>query len=376
MSNPASPVRLAFCITDLDPGGAERALVQIVTRLDRQRWEPAIYCLSAEGRLAADLQAADVPVTCDGARGLRDWGVVRRLARDFKTQRPQLLQTFLFHANLAGRLAGWWARVPHIVSGIRVAEKRANRHLLLDRLTNRLVDVNVCVSRAVADFTVSVGKLRREKVVVIPNGVDYHRFAQAEAVSLEPFGIPPGSRVIVSVGRLDPQKGLVYLLRAMPTIAAAHPNVQLLLVGEGPQRPELESLAAELDITRRVHFAGWQSNVPGILRACDCLALPSLWEGMANVVLEGMAAGIPVVATEVEGVSEQIVSGENGISVASESPSALSAGLMCVLSDSELATRLAQSAQHIVHEKFTWENVAADYEKLYAEILKIEIGAV
>ncbi len=366
----SAPIRLAFCITDLDPGGAERALLQIVTRLDRTRWDPVVYCLSSGGALVADLEAANIPVTCFGAKNVRHIGVLRRLARAMKQDRPRMLQTFLFHANLLGRLAGWWAGVPHIVSGIRVAEKRANLHLRLDRLTNSLVDCNVCVSRAVADFSIAHGGLRREKTIVIPNGVNYQKFADAQPVPLAEFGIPPEARVVVAVGRLDPQKGLTYLLPAFRELSLTHADAHLLLVGEGAQREELQTLAQDLGIAQQVHFAGWRGDVAGLLHSCACLVLASLWEGMPNVVLEGMAAGIPVVATAVEGVEEQIASGENGIVVSPASVPALADGLNRVLSDVEGATKMASAAQHHVAKRFTWEKIAAAYDKLYGEILQ------
>ncbi|QDT48131.1 Putative glycosyltransferase EpsD [Symmachiella dynata] len=371
MSPPSPPIRLAFCITDLDPGGAERALVQIVTRLDRTRWAPVVYCLSPPGDLVAVLEAADIPVTCFGASGLRSIGVIRQLARALKQNRPQLLQTFLFHANLIGRVAARWAGVPHIVSGIRVAEKRANLHLRLDRMTNALVACNVCVSQAVADFSILRGGLSPEKTIVIPNGVDYEKFAHAQPVSLTQFGIPPDSRVVVTVGRLDPQKGLTFLLPAFSEVHAQHPDAHLLLVGEGPQREELQTLTSELGLNACVHFAGWQAGVPGILKSCDCQVLASLWEGMANVVLEGMAAGIPMLATAVEGVAEQIASGENGIVVEAGSASALAVGLNQLLADPQGAQAMAERAQVVVEEGFTWDKVAAEYDRLYAEIVGI-----
>ncbi len=346
--------------------------MQVVTRLDPARWKPAVYCLGNPGRLVSELEAAEIPVTCFHARGLRDILVVRRLAKALRTQKPELLQTFLFHANLLGRLAGWWAGVPHIVSGIRVAEKRTKTHLWCDRLTNWLVDRNVCVSNAVAQFSTSEGGLKPSKTIVIPNGVDYERFANAQPAVLSEFGIPEGSRVIVSVGRLAPQKGLVYLLNALPELLQNYEDIHQLFVGDGPQREALRSLATELGIADRVHFAGWRADVPALLKACDCLALPSLWEGMPNVVLEAMASGIPVVATRVEGVEEQITSGENGFIVAPKSRNALVEGIDQVFRDQTRISNIIKSAQQTTMNDFTWNSIASKYEELFQHILRNE----
>jgi len=364
-----SPTRIAFCITDLDPGGAERALVHLVTRLDRTRWEPAVFCLSGPGALVEPLERARVPVTCFGARGKRDWKVLFRLRRELKNFRPQILQTFLFHANFLGRIAAALAGVPHCVSGIRVAERRSRWPLWLDRLTNRLVDTNVCVSRAVADFSASEAGLATSKLEVIPNGVDVDAFAGAAPVERSSLGLPAEARIVLSVGRLDPQKGLTYLIDAAVGLASRFPDVHFVFVGNGPQRRELEGRVASLKLTGRMHFLGWRPDVPGILTLATCLVLPSLWEGMPNVVLEAMAAGLPVVATRVEGVAELVVPGETGILVAARSASELTEGLSQVLSAPERARQMGAAGQERVKALFSWEKMTELYDALYRRLL-------
>jgi glycosyltransferase involved in cell wall biosynthesis len=370
MTPPPTPI--AFCITDLDPGGAERALVQLVTRLDRARWLPAVFALAAPGALVEPLQAAGIEVVCFGARGVRHARVVFRLARALRRFRPAVLQTFLFHANFAGRIAGRLAGVPHIVSGIRVAERRTRTHLCFDRLSNWMVDRNVCVSEAVAEFSVQVGRLRPEKNVVIPNGVDAALYADACAADLTPFGIPSGSCTLIGVGRLDPQKGWKYLLDAMGSPALRSRDVHLLLVGEGPERAAIESIIREQQLTARVHLAGWRADVPQLLRAASCLVLPSLWEGMPNVVLEAMAARLPVIATRVEGVSELVAEGQTGLLVAPRSAAELEAAVLTVLEDPQQARELGAAGQERAKSEFSWEKMALRYEQLYASLLQNE----
>ncbi len=364
------PVRVAFCITDLDPGGAERALLQLVTRLDRSRWEPAVFCLAGRGVLAGELESSGIPVVCLGARHWTNIAAPFRLARELRRFRPALLQTFLFHANLAGRIAGRLAGIRAIVSGIRVAERRSRIPLWLDRWTNRLVATNVCVSQAVADFSIARAGLSPKKVVVFPNGVDVARFSAAHPADLSAFGIPSGSRVLLAVGRLDRQKGLHDLLAAMALVIRDHPEAHLLLVGEGPERPILERLMREMKLTDRVHLAGWRSDVPELLAGGYAFVLSSLWEGMPNVILEAMAAGLPVVATEVEGTSELVIEGETGFIVPRQSPQALAAALKAVLADPPRAAALGQAGRRRAASEFPWEKMVARYDELYESILK------
>ncbi|MGE5193698.1 MAG: glycosyltransferase [Deltaproteobacteria bacterium] len=369
MSKTNSPVRIAFCITDLDPGGAERALVALVTRLDRSRWEPAAFCLAKRGALADQLEAAGTPVVCLGAQHWMNLGTLFRLVREFRRFHPAILQTFLFHANLAGRIAGRLAGIRAIVSGIRVAEKRSRIPLWLDRWTNRLVTTNVCVSQAVADFSISHAGISPKKIVVIPNGVDVGKFSVARPADLSAFGIAPGSQLLLTIGRLDRQKGLHDLLEAAALVIPRHPQARFLLVGEGPERPAIERSIREKGLTDRVHLTGWRSDIPELLSAGYALVLSSLWEGMPNVILEAMAAGLPVAATRVEGVSELVHEGQTGLLVPPESPQALAAALESLLTDPLRAKAMGQAGRERVTAEFSWEKMAAAYNELYQSIL-------
>lgn len=366
----STPTRLAFLITDLDVGGAERALVELVTRLDRSRWEPAVYCLSSRGVLADELAEAGVPTVCFGAHGIRHLpGVVIWLSRQLRASQPALLQTYLFHANMVGRFAARLARVPNVVCGIRVAERRSRARLWIDRLTDSLVTRHVCVSDGVARFSAEKGRLPLEKLTVISNGVDAERFAQATAAHLSQFGIPAESRTILFVGRLDPQKGPFVLLAAVERLLATYHDVHVLLVGDGPLRQQIDEWVTGRQLGSRIHFAGRRDDVAELMRAAYCLVLPSLWEGLPNVVLEAMAAGLPVLATDVEGISDLIENHRTGLVVPCRSPQQLAGGLALLLAAPDQARALAQAAQEYVANNFTWDQVVRRYEALYGELL-------
>ena len=370
MSLPAEPIRLAFCITELDPGGAEKALVQLVTRLDRKRWQPHVYCLSQPGMMVDELVQANVPITCFGARHATQMWVVLRLVRELRQLKPALLQTFLFHANIVGRLAGRIARIPKIVSGIRVAEKRHAAPLWIDRITKGLVDHNICVSQAVADFSIARSRLKPHKVSVIPNGVDYERFAQATAADLSEFGIPDNAKTVLFVGRLDIQKNPLKLLESLIPLFDAHAELHALLVGAGELERELHGWVQTRQLSHRVHFAGWQPAIPQLLKAAYCLALPSRWEGMPNVVLEAMAAGLPVVATKVDGTAELVRDGQTGILVDPASTEKFSQALSRLLEDPDTASKMGIASQDVVKTEFTIDSIVSMYENLYSSLLQ------
>ena len=359
--------RLAFAITELDPGGAERALAQIASGLLGKGWEIRTYCLGPETPLAAEMRAAGVTVECFGMRHSRDLGGMWSLRQRLKQFRPQILQAFLFHANLAARLTAWGI-VPHVLAGVRVSEHDRPGRLRWDRWTRRLIHRYVCVSQGVADFTISQG-IPASQVCVIPNGVDGQRFAAATPLDLTVFGLPAGASVLLGIGRLTPQKGFDLLLHAAAPLLQQRPEWHLLIAGEGPDRAALEALVGQLGLDQQVHLPGRVENIPGLLRACDLFVLPSRWEGMPNVVLEAVAAGRRVVAADVEGISDLATAGVR-LSVCNPNDEeslrfAIEQNLNRVTSDD--AEEL--DSQRVVLEEFSWPSVVERYDELFRGLL-------
>jgi glycosyltransferase involved in cell wall biosynthesis len=261
------------------------------------------------------------------------------------------------------------AGIRTIVSGIRVAERRSRTFLWLDRWTNRLIATNVCVSQAVADFSISRAGLAPKKIIVIPNGVDVAKFSNVRPADLSEFGIPPGSQVLLTIGRLDRQKGLDDLIEAAALVVRTHPDTHFLLVGEGPERAALERTVREKGLVARVHFAGWRADVPELLAASYALVLSSHWEGLPNVILEAMSAGLPVVATRVEGTSELVIEGRTGRLVSSRAPQALAAAMESLLNDPQEAAAIGRAGRDRAAAEFSWEKMTGRYDELYRSLM-------
>ncbi|MBX3442081.1 MAG: glycosyltransferase [Planctomyces sp.] len=367
----STPVPIAFCITDLDAGGAERALVRIATQLPREQWSPRVLCLGPRGVLADELEAAGVPATCLGARSLRDVGIFRRLVRELRMHPPRLLQTFLFHANVLGRLAAWRAGVPVVVSGVRVAEREQRWHLRLERLTRGFTTHTVCVSESVAEFAAREMKLPREQVSVIHNGVDFEHFANATPVDLSTLGIPEDATTLLFVGRLHRQKGVAELIEAITPLFRADARWRLLLVGEGPQEPELRDGIRERGLEPQVRLLGRRDDIPGLMKSASALVAPSLWEGLPNVVLEAMAAGLPVIATRCDGTAELIREEETGWLAEPGSAESFRGAIERWRLSAESAAEAVRKSQSIVQEQFAWRGCLEGYAALYCRLLRI-----
>ena len=366
---PDRPVRVGLVITDLDVGGAERALVALALGLDRRRWEPSVVALAGEGALAGVLRDAGIATTCLGVNPRRPIAAVRDLAAVFRRDRPEVVQSFLFHANHAARLAAPLAGRPPVVGGLRVAERHRRWHLRLDRASAHLGVGSVCVSEGVRRFSIGVGKLNPANLVVIPNGVDLARFDAAGPADRGSLGVPPDAILALFVGRLDVQKGLDVLLESAAVVARARPDWHLALAGDGPLRAALLDHAAHLpDLAGRVHWLGRRDDVPALLRTADLMVLPSRWEGMPNVVLEAMAAGLPVVATRVEGTEDLVIPGQTGWLVP---PGAVDPLADALLAATDPARRRAfgQNGRSRVEAEFTPERVVAAYDHLWASVL-------
>ena len=371
-----SRLSIALCIGQLEPGGAERCLTQLAVGLDPRRFAPVVYCLgrppaAPKGLLYEQLRAAGIETHFLGVRS--SWRLlagVLRLSSALRNQHPTILQTFLFRANVVGAMAARLAGVPHVVASVRVADPRSRLRLFIERFLTRKVERYVCVSRNVADYCRAIAKLPAQKLVVIPNGVDVQRFSNLPPASLAEWGIAPGGRALCVVGRLDRQKNIQWLLTEARELLTALPRHDLLIVGDGPQRRKLERYCQELDLSGRVHFTGWRPDVPRIMAACDLLILPSSWEGMPNVLLEAMAAGRPVVATDVEGVRQVLGSLAPQQVLPSQEGHLLRERITAILGNPQLATRLGQENRSRVEHEYSAQAMVAAYEQLYLTLVR------
>jgi glycosyltransferase involved in cell wall biosynthesis len=364
------PIPVALVITDLDVGGAERALVSLALRINRQRWRPAVFCLDKGGRLVELLLQASVPCECLNAHRRSPVQAITRLARGLHRFKPQLVQSFMFHANLVSRFAALWAGFPWVIGGLRVAERQKRWHLTLDRLTAVLSTGSVCVSQGVLRFSRDVARLNPARLTVIQNGIEIAPFHAAAPISRVALGIPDHAHLALYVGRLDRQKGLPDLLEAAEHVISKRPEWHLALAGDGPCRDWLLQHIVNSDVLRgRVHWLGRRDDVPSLLKSADILVHASLWEGMPNSVLEAMAAGIAVIGTSVEGTEDLIVPGQTGWLVPPHDAATLGRVLLEAATSPDRVRRYGRAGQLRAEREFSLDTTVAAYEHLWAGVL-------
>lgn len=365
-------MRVGLVITELYVGGAEKCLTELAIGLAEAGDDVRVFSLGSlptgpRAALVDRLAEANIDVTSGQAdSSLRTLAAFRRLKRWMKESPPDVCQTFLYHANVLGTLAAKSAGVPCRLGGLRVAESRSLRCRIETAAIARMQKL-VCVSSAVQTFAASRLNCDREKSVVIPNGVDTERFAEAAPFDWTQLGWPADSVVSLFVGRLHPQKGIELLRRQIDVLSTPGSDRRLLLIGEGPLLAELTDWAERVG-GDRVRLLPWQSEVAPFMRAARLLVLPSRYEGMPNVVLEAMAAGKPVVCSRVEG-SEELLGGS--IDRQSFSPGDDGAMKKLVdqyLADESLSESAGQENLDRVKERFTIPAMVAAYRSLYQRV--------
>jgi len=372
---------IAHVVYRFDTGGLENGVVNLVNRLAPDRYRHAIVALTQITSFRERIARDDVQyVALDKPPGQ---GLLQapKLIQIFRRLKPAIVHTRnigALEATLPAALAGVPARV-HGEHGWDSADPDGtNWKFRLTRAAHRpLVHRWIALSQHIEDYLRRSVGVPQAAIVRICNGVDTERFHPARAGRREPIeGSPfndPGLFVVGTVGRLQTVKDQVNLVRAVAHACLrssdARSRMRLALVGDGPQRAEVEAAIAETALAPRVWLAGARGDVPDVLRGFDCFVLPSLAEGISNTILESMACGLPIVATRVGGNGELIEDGATGRLVPASNPVALGEALLAMMADPAAAQRLAREARSSAVRRFSLERMVGDYSAVYDQLL-------
>jgi glycosyltransferase involved in cell wall biosynthesis len=363
--------RILLLSTSLGLGGADRQILYLAHALLEHDYDLQLVSMTGLGEMGSRAAADGLPIiSLEMRRGRADRASFLRLVHLLRDWRPHLLTSFMYHANLFGRVAGKWAGVPLIVSSIRSERNESVTRDWLMRLTNGMDDACTTNSRQVAESLVERGLLPPKKVTVIPNGVDVAalRTPPDTRVRLRAeLGVSPSEFVWLAIGRLLPQKDYPTMLQAFQPLAGA----RLLIAGRGPLLDQLKQLADQLGLGTRVSFLGVREDIAELLAAADALVLSSGWEGMPNVVMEALAAARPVVATQVGGVSELVKPDASGWTVPPGDPGALSQAMERMMRlPAERRREMGLSGQQHVAQHYGLEAMARRWMTLYRNLLQ------
>lgn len=359
------PLRVMFFQTDMRVGGAEMVTANIIRRLDRERFSPELCCLKDRGALG-EVLASEIPLHHNLLFSKYDFRVLYRVADLLQKREIDAVITVgagdkMFWGRLAARRAG----VPVILSALHSTgwPDGVGR---LNRMLTPLTDAFIAVAQSHGEFLAKNLRIHRDRVAVIPNGVDTKRFAPiADVTSIRRnLGIGPTDPVVGIVAALRPEKNHELFLDVAARVVRELPTARFLVVGDGPQRPTLEVRARELKITDNVLFLGARSDVPELVAAMDVFALTSHIEANPISILEAMSAGKPVVATNVGSIHEAVAEGRTGHLVTPGDAYQFADRIVRLLNAPLTRQTMGSVAREVVTHRWSIEAMVGGYERL------------
>jgi len=368
-------LRVCIIFPKLSIGGAEAQILYLLKNLDHTSFEiHACSLLSGDSSMEEEARSFSDAFFILGFRWRKCLFSFLRLVRYLREKEIDILHAHLPLADTVGRFAAKVAGVPVIVTTEHGKHLWKNPlHLALERMLNRFTDVRFCVSRDIMDI-----RSRREgtphiKLKYVPNAVDMSLFKKTSprrAGLMSEFGWEVSDPLIVSVGRLVEAKNYPLLVRAIALVVKKVPQARCLIVGEGPFRGEIEREIEKLSLSENIAVPGARRDIAEILKSADIFTLSSIREGLPVSLLEAMASGCAIVATDAGGIPDAIVDGVNGLLVKTSDENALADGLLRLLSDRELCRRLGEKAMEDVEKRFSARAIAETVGETYRELAR------
>jgi glycosyltransferase involved in cell wall biosynthesis len=372
------PLHIAHGVLSLDVGGLERIVLNLTRTAIRKGHRVSILCVEKLGTLAAEAEAIGANVRSLEKPSGRHPDFVHRAKSVLDDWNPDVIHSHQIGAAwYLGQAARQIGRIPvlHTEHGNEFSRAANWRQSMKSRLfmyqTAKFIDRFCCVSAEIARAVTRWRTVPTSKVEVIANGIETEwgdDLPLPESIRAS-LGIPASARVIGTVGRLAEVKRQDLLIRAIAVLKNTFPDVRLLLVGDGDQRTRLETLAGELDVTDRIHFAGYQSRPEEYLRAMDIFALTSRSEGFPVSLLEAWVAGLPIVCSAVGGIPDVVTHERNGLLFPSGDETALVAHFTRLLNDPAFGRSLGDDGNRTVRNLYSLNRVADVYEQHYRTLI-------
>jgi len=365
--------RVLHIIDSLHLGGAQEVVLNLAT-CGSSRFRHEVATMHGHGIYWDRLRQAGVKVHSLSPHKLLPFylaSIPWRLLAD----RPDILHCHLIPSNIIAKPLGALLGVPVVINHDHTNDtRRADSRLLLalDRFSNRFASHIVAVSASCRDFLIARESIPASDVTLVPNAIDLRRFSPAAArrdQARVELRLPTSARVVAGVGRLNPQKNFSLFLDIAAQLAPRFPDLHFLLAGDGPEEKMLREKAAALGIADRVTFSGYVADTRLVYLAADVLLMPSRYEGLPMTLLEAMAMGLPVVASQLDGIAEVISDGREGFLVPSDDASLFVERTAALLQDAELSSRIAQNARAKIEASFSVERMTSAVEEIYDRFL-------
>ncbi len=374
-SSSGRPLNVSFIITSMPVGGQETLLVDLIRRLDRERFSPQLCCIKTPGPLG-EILADEIPVHNDFLKSKFDLRVLPRLASAFRENQTDAVVTVGAGDKMFwGRLAARWATVPVIISAIH-STGWPDRVGWLNRQLNPITDAFIAVAKEHGRYLSEKEHFPADKVHVIPNGIDVERFQPHQHSRQQirsQLNITDDAPVFRLVAELRPEKNHELFLGVAARVITEKPTARFLMVGDGPQREKLEELTRAKKIDDKVHFLGVRHDVPDVLAAIDGFLLTSHIEASPVSILEAMSVELPVVAVDVGSISESVQDQRSGYVTPSGDAPALTAAVVKLINSPEKARNMGYIGRRLVSTQSSVQSMVAGYEDLIEQIYLAKI---
>jgi L-malate glycosyltransferase len=356
-----------FLMTNtLETGGTERQFVTMANALDRGEFSVSLGCLKRKGPFVSEVPGLAEFSPGGSLFGLQSWRARLELSRFLRQKRIAVAHSFDFYSNLMLIPAARLARVPVVLGSHRqLGDLQTRNQFRAQNAMFRLCDRVVCNSRSAADRLREAGIAAR-KLTVIPNGLPDELFA---GVTPDPARSPQVVRIGMISRMNDPVKRHDLFLRAAKRLAERFPQLRFILVGDGPLRAGLVALTDQLGLRNRIDFLGDRRDVPAVLATLDISVLPSASESLSNVILESMAAGVPVVAANVGGNPELVQNGATGFLFPSGDEEQFSRAMETLVTQAELRKQFGLCARQRAQAQYAIPKIRDRYQELYRNLL-------
>ncbi|MDY0093439.1 MAG: glycosyltransferase family 4 protein [Candidatus Vecturithrix sp.] len=390
-------IKVCHIITQLELGGAQQNTLFTVGHLDRSQFLPILITgveglLIEEANRYTDVQKYYLPELIREIRPVQDLSAIFQLRRILRQERrkdphmPFIVHTHSSKAGIVGRWAAQLAGIPvvlHSIHGFGFHPYQSLlvrwSYLLLEWITARITTHFIAVSAANITTGLRYRLFTEDRVSLIRSGIDLLRFHQYASLThsegqahrtqmLKKLHLPDNTPIIGMVACFKPQKAPLDFIRVMNIVVKRHPHVHAVMVGDGVLRPQIEALIAEYHLEESITLTGWRTDIPALLPLCDMLVLTSYWEGLPRVCPQAMAAGLPIVATNVDGIPEAVQDGSNGFLLQPGDIQGLADKIVYLLAHPDIAQQMGNNGHERVAE-FDIHRMVRQQEELYRSLI-------
>jgi len=362
--------KILYIITGLDIGGAEILLLNIVKNLNRDLFNCSVLYLKGNADISRQFSELNIDVYDNSRYSFFNPYKYWKIFDLIRHKNFDIVHSHLIHSNLIARIIGKASNVKVIINSEHNTSNWKFKNLpviFLFKITLRYVNILHCISKSVKDHILNIISIDNSKLKVIYNGICLDRFKNNKSRKKSTINFSNSYPIIGCVSRFDKRKGIEYLIKAIGLLKVKYKDIKLILVGDGPQRSFLSRLVKELNLVDQVVFVGKTFEVEKYLSIFDFFVLPSLQEGLSIAIIEAMASGVPVIASNVGGIPEVITHKYDGILIRSKNENDISEAIIQLNNNKELKNKLISNAYNKISAKFDIRKIVKEFESMYID---------